>query len=510
MRLTRLTLATVFAVVSGLALPILPASAGEGSQFRFTQSEVSVGEAVGIVTVTVEKIGAGGGGTVTVSTAPASATAPGDYTTVVTVLEFGGGPGTRTADIPIVNDAVVEPSETFTVGLSAPSQGTSLGAPSTLTVTIVDNDASQVQTIHFAASEMTVGEGAGAASITVFRTGPMTSPASASFSVDDGTATAGSDHSGVAGTVSFAVSDGVGSISVPIIQDAVREADETFSLTITSVSPGAVIGTPSVITVTIVDDEPPGPTIGFASSGGSISESGGTAALEIVCGPGTAASTSATIIVSGSADAADADVVGTANCADEGTESVLAIEVNDDAVAEAGETVVVTLSDPTDGAQLVPFAVFTLMIEASDVQPDASIGRELNGSYRGAGVINDSGIGQTSGGRSRYPLEGRTRFIRITQDGPGPVRALLRRNEPANVEVRVFLLLPDGTEREITQETSRGYLLEPATAEVVRLRVTMRFERLLRHGTIRGAIFTLSRITDLLRRDVVRFRLTQG
>lgn len=497
-------------VGSPLLLPAAPASAGDAATFRFTAAEMSVGEGAGVATVTVEKIGAGGpGGSVTVSTSPGSATAPSDYSTVSTVVVFGAGPGTRTVDIPITTDAVTEPTETFTAALSAPSQGTTLGAPSSMTITITDNDTEPPASIHFAASTLTVGEGAGSASITVFRTGQTNSTARATFSLTDGTATAGSDHNGAGGTVLFDVGDGVESILVPIVQDSVDEPDETFSLTITAVSPGAVIGTPSMITVTIADDEPSGPTIGFASPGLSVGESAGTVELELVCGPGTDASTSATVTLSGSAEAADADVLGAATCPGVGTESVLAIEVDDDDVAEAGETLVVTLSDPTDGAELEPFTTFTLTIDPSDVQPDAAIGREPTGSYRGIGLINGTGIGQTSGGSSRYPLEGRTRYIRIAHDIDSPLRAVVRRNAPENIEIRVFLLLPDGSERDISDETLSGYQIELSAGDVARLRVTMRFERLLRDGVSRGAAFTVSRTSDVIRRDVVRFRLTQ-
>lgn len=513
----------MLAIGSTLLIPADPASAGDVSEFRFTLAKMSVGEGAGIATVTVEKTGGGGGGegggavlggggsTVTVSTSPGSATAPGDYTTVVTVLEFGAGPGTRTVDIPIVNDAEDEASEVFTVGLSDPSQGTSLGAPATMTITIIDNDEGQPTSIHFAGSSLTVGEGIGSASITVFRTGPRTTSGSATYTVTDGTAIAGSDHSGVGGTVLFEPGHGVESILVPILQDTLDEPDETLSLTITSVSPGAVIGTPSMITVTIVDDDDEvlGPTIGFASSGASVSESAGTVLLEIVCGQGADASTSASITVDGSADDADADVVGTANCADEGIESVIAVEVDDDNLPEADETVVVTLSAPTNGATLVPFPAFTLTIEASDVQPDAAISRERGSAWRGVGIINETGIGQTSTGWSRYPHEGRTRYIRITQNSDGPFHTIVRRNVPENVEVHVFQMLSDGSERDITHETLSGYRIELVDGDVARLRVTLRFERLLPEGASRTAKFTTRRNSDVIRRDAVRFRLYQ-
>jgi hypothetical protein len=63
-----------------------------------------------------------------------------DYVTAVGTLRFATGEATKRIEVPIVNDALVEGNETFTVTISGAS-GAGLGT-STSTVTITDNDAS--------------------------------------------------------------------------------------------------------------------------------------------------------------------------------------------------------------------------------------------------------------------------------------------------------------------------------------------------------------------------------
>jgi hypothetical protein len=62
-----------------------------------------------------------------------------DYATTVSTLRFAAGETSKSFIIPIVNDALVEGDETFTVTLSGPT-GTALIAPQTATITINEND----------------------------------------------------------------------------------------------------------------------------------------------------------------------------------------------------------------------------------------------------------------------------------------------------------------------------------------------------------------------------------
>jgi len=106
-------------------------------------NDITVNEAAGTATFTVT-LSAVSGQTVTVNygTANVTASAGSDYTATTGTLTFAPGVVTQTITVPIVNDSVAEPTETFNVLLSGAVNATVAGA--TGVGTIVDNDASPV------------------------------------------------------------------------------------------------------------------------------------------------------------------------------------------------------------------------------------------------------------------------------------------------------------------------------------------------------------------------------
>ena len=79
-----------------------------------------------------------------------------DFAPINTTLVFQPGEFTKTVLIPILEDSITEPSETFRVTLSNPGFGTLLGTHSTSIVTILDNDLSNV--VQFVPTDYTVAE----------------------------------------------------------------------------------------------------------------------------------------------------------------------------------------------------------------------------------------------------------------------------------------------------------------------------------------------------------------
>ncbi|HEX8181916.1 MAG TPA: Calx-beta domain-containing protein, partial [Pyrinomonadaceae bacterium] len=75
------------------------------------------------------------------TTRPGVAFARCDYSTSLDTVSFAPGETQKTLNVPLIHDAHVEPQETFQVVLSSPGAGAALGANSTLTVTIEDDDA---------------------------------------------------------------------------------------------------------------------------------------------------------------------------------------------------------------------------------------------------------------------------------------------------------------------------------------------------------------------------------
>lgn len=109
---------------------------------QFSSSAYSTAEGQGTVTITATRTG-GSNGTVTVQylSSPGSASPGSDYQAMSGTLAWeNGDTAPKSYSVPILDDTQVESTETFSVMLTAPTGGATLGAPATATVSIADND----------------------------------------------------------------------------------------------------------------------------------------------------------------------------------------------------------------------------------------------------------------------------------------------------------------------------------------------------------------------------------
>jgi glucose/arabinose dehydrogenase len=101
----------------------------------------SVAEGIGNVNLTVQRSGnVDSTATVNYATNNGTAIAGSDYAASTGTISFAAGQTSQTIAIPIIDDAAVENSETFSVTLSNPTGGASLGGQTTASITILDND----------------------------------------------------------------------------------------------------------------------------------------------------------------------------------------------------------------------------------------------------------------------------------------------------------------------------------------------------------------------------------
>jgi len=108
--------------------------------FQFSQASHPVIEEVTVVTVTVTRSGdTSAANTVDYATADGTATERADYTTALGTLRFASGETSKTFDVLVNEDSKVEGNEAFTVALSNPTGGASLGAQATTTIQIMDD-----------------------------------------------------------------------------------------------------------------------------------------------------------------------------------------------------------------------------------------------------------------------------------------------------------------------------------------------------------------------------------
>jgi glucose/arabinose dehydrogenase len=153
--------------------------------------------------------------------------------------------------IPILNDALIETNETFAVGIQNPGAGV-LGAPRTVLVTLLDDDTPS--TLAMSQPALTLSEGIVTATLTVQRSGNLAGVASIDFASRNGTARAGEDYGAVAGTLVFAAGAATQTITIPILNDAVVESSETFSISL-SHPVDAMLGPQVTATITLLDDD---------------------------------------------------------------------------------------------------------------------------------------------------------------------------------------------------------------------------------------------------------------
>ena len=189
--------------------------------------------------------------TVGYSTASGTATAGDDFTPASGVLVFTNGEVLKTISIPIVDDTVVEDSETFTVSLFNPSGGAVLLNPSTTTVTILDNDAG----IRFLQATSIVSEGGVQALVTVVRSNVLDTTVSVRYSTEDGTATSGQDYVSASGELVFTNGETAKTFAVPIVDDTLEEGTETVNLRLSAPVGQASLINPAAAVLLIVDND---------------------------------------------------------------------------------------------------------------------------------------------------------------------------------------------------------------------------------------------------------------
>ncbi|HEX6203677.1 MAG TPA: Calx-beta domain-containing protein, partial [Thermoanaerobaculia bacterium] len=225
---------------------------------RFAVNNVNVDEG-NTATVTVQRVG-GDDGAVSVSFATANGTAVAgdDYVATSGTLSWADNDDDpKTFQVQTIEDGAVESNETINLVLSNPGGGAGLGAPSTATVTIRDDDTTGTPgSLSFASASLVTGEGSGAVQLVVRRTGGSTGTVSARVMTHDGTATGGLDFTHVSQVVTFAAGDAANkTVTVPIVDDFDVEPTETFHAMLTEPSGGAALADPTMAAVDITDNE---------------------------------------------------------------------------------------------------------------------------------------------------------------------------------------------------------------------------------------------------------------
>ena len=222
---------TVAATDADAAETLLGTTPNPG-QYTLTRT----GDVTGSLTVNVALTGTATNGT--------------DYTTIPNTVTFAAGSSTALVNLNVTDDTLVEAAETAILTVTS-GTGYTVGTSASATVNIADND---LPIIIDLSANQTVIEGITSpqnVTYTVTLSGDSTETVTVQYATVNNTAIAGSDYTTTSGTLTFDPGVTSQDIIIPILNDSLNEAQETFNLTLSSPT-NAQLGT-ATVTTTITD-----------------------------------------------------------------------------------------------------------------------------------------------------------------------------------------------------------------------------------------------------------------
>jgi len=219
---------------------------------NFAGATASAGEQEGqaTITVTLSEPNLAGAVTLTYAATPGTAQAGADYGAVSSLLTIPAGQTTATFVVPIVDDALDEEDETVLLTLSNPV-GAVLGAITTMTLTLVDDDAEPTLSI----ANVTANENSGSVVFLLTLNVPSGRTASVTANTMDGTATAPADYIALTNLpVIIPPGQTSATITVQLVDDDSKEESEQFSVILSDPVNVALLAGLATATLTDNDD----------------------------------------------------------------------------------------------------------------------------------------------------------------------------------------------------------------------------------------------------------------
>ena len=316
-----------------------------------------------------------------------------DYIGTTNTLIFAPQERVQFITIPILNNILKQPNRTFRITLVNP-ENASLGSQKTDTITIVDND----QGFQFDSSTNIVVEDAGVALINVLRgTDDTDSAITVNYATANSTAISGVDYLGITNTLTFAPGEKIKQVAIPIFNNGVKQAIRSFRLALSNPTGGAVLGSPTISTISILDNDP---GVGFEQTRytNSWGNAGGITVIVLrgndsALGPITVDYTTANSSAVAGQDYQT--ISGTLQFQANETVKTLTVPLLQSRAAEGSKYFQLKLSNPTGGATLAtPSALLYIVGSYFPVAPpfDTTLTIRDNGRWRtlswaGGGIL---------------------------------------------------------------------------------------------------------------------------
>ena len=265
-----------------------------------------------------------------------------DYTGTTGTVTITGGQTTGLITVPITTDLNDETTETATLTLSNPSNGTFTNSAADLVITDDDDP-------FLSSTNVTVGESDGTATFTVTIESAPAEDVTVVYTTSSGTAVDGVDYTGTTGTLTISAGETTGTVAIPITTDSSNEVTETGTLTLSNATNAIIADDEADLNLVITDDDEP--TVSIANE--TVSEANSTGTFTVTLDK--TAATDVTVVYSiadgssnGATDGTDyTAVTGTLTITAGATTGEVEVPVILDSTDEVDETATITLSSAT-------------------------------------------------------------------------------------------------------------------------------------------------------------------
>jgi hypothetical protein len=245
-------------------------------------------------------------------------------------------------------------------------------------------------TVQFTNSSYAVNEANGSVTVWVTRTLGTAAGASVDYATADGTAQAGMDYTAVSGTLVFAPGETAKSFTVPILNDSLREGQETISISLSNPTSGVTLGSRSTSVINIVDNDPlPGLSINDVSvNEGDSGTTDATFTVSLSVASGQTVTVNARTGLGTAASVLDYQVINgqLLTFAPGETSKTVTVKIVGDLIDEPSENFLVVLTSPTNATITDSQGVATIL----DNDPPPAIS------------INDVSIAEGSSGTTNF------------------------------------------------------------------------------------------------------------
>lgn len=304
-----------------------------------------------------------------------TATSGSDYTAVSDTLNFGLNEPSKTITIQTLDDGIFEDTETLTVTLSSPTDGAVIVDGEGLG-SITDDESPPA----FSISGSSVNEGA-AVTFTIELSRPSSSQHDISYATSVGTANS-SDFTAGSDTLNFLPGETVKTVDVATTSDSNFENNESFTMALSNATGGATISVSSGVGA--INNNDPAPVFSIVNAS-AVNEGQALSFKVTKSGSTDLTHTISFATANGSAESSDytasSDSIEFLTSDDE---KWVTIGTAADSIYELSETVVVNLSNPTNGAS----ALYTQGVGTiNNTSPAPSFSINSNSSGEGDPIV---------------------------------------------------------------------------------------------------------------------------